>query len=125
MNRFSIINAEKLKNMTLAVGAYTSIFLFMIFNEILCLEVRGALDKVIVRKGTIYVSQRGIYFYSKIFQQKTRERILFHDMSSIDLRSQGKFNNVLKIDGKKKYKVSFTSFERNFVFLCLFILFFL
>jgi len=73
-------------------------------EELLICTVKCSYDKVIVRKGTLYVSQQGVYFYSRIFSQKTKERIPFSSIKSIDYKERGKVQCSLRIDcGRKKH----------------------
>lgn len=75
------------------------------------------MEKLIVRKGHLFVSQNGIFFYSKIFQQKTKEHILFSNISSLETRQQGKLHVLVKIKTtNKSYRVSISFFFTLLIF---------
>ena len=72
----------------------------------LCEAFKCAYDKVFVRKGTLFVSPSRVYFYSRIFSQKTKERISLHEIESVELKDRGKSNCCIRLDcGRKKYQV--------------------
>ena len=74
-------------------------------HHVLVKECPCSYDKVIIRKGSLYISQQFICFYAKIFAQKTKEKILICDIRSVTCVPKGKQNSALKVTcGKKKVK---------------------
>jgi len=75
--------------------------LFRQKGEILIKVFKASLDRVVSRKGLLYITKNLVCFHAKVFGQSTKELIRIREISSISVSDTSK-HSILRIQVKKK-----------------------